>query len=223
MLDYDAGRAEWFTSHASDLPKHLRLLQGKVRSVVGPDLETAVLSKRTLDEPIVVKPHGSLPLNADSVGLVVADHVFEHIEETTLFARVIASVLKSGGWVDARTTNRPGYIAISASNGTRSFLRTKTGALHNTREELTVLPMTFKMNTRSHLRYVFPLKPQAHAVYALNPELAYVSHSRNDMADNDHICAFLPGRFGGDASRVRTRIGDSTEIRCDTRQHGEQQ
>ena len=178
VLDYGAGRAEWFTGQTADLPGQLRLMKGKVARVVGVDIDDAVRGNRTLDESFVVEPYGALPLEASSVDLVVADHVFEHVADPAFVAAEIDRVLRPGGWVCARTTNRWGYIAVGARLVPERFHQALLGTVQRDRHEADVFPTVYRMNTRRQLKEVFPPSRYEHAVYAYNPEPAYFGRSR---------------------------------------------
>ncbi len=178
VLDYGAGRAEWFSSELVEMRHRLRLLKGKVRRVIGVDIDSAVLGNPTVDQALVVGHDAMLPFEDRSIDLVLADHAFEHVASPPFFAREIDRVLKPGGWVCARTPNRWGYIAVGARLVPNQHHMKLLNIIQRSRKEADVFPTVYRMNTRSDLKQLFPVDRYDHAVYAHNPEPAYFGGSR---------------------------------------------
>jgi SAM-dependent methyltransferase len=177
VLDYGAGRAEWFLQEPLQMPQSLRLLKGKVDRVVGVDIDPAVLSNPAVDDAYILQEDGSIPVDDASVDLVVADHTFEHVREPRRLASEIDRVLKPGGWVCARTPNRWGYIGIGARVVPNRLHGRVLSRMQATRQEVDIFPTFYRMNTRSTLKGLFDEVHYQHAVYSHNPEPAYFGRS----------------------------------------------
>ncbi len=115
VVDYGAGRGRFMEDESAPLRRDLRTLQGKVAKVVGLDVDDAVLSNPVLDEAHVINPAALLPLASSSVDLVLSDFTFEHVDDAATVSGELTRILKSGGWICARTPNRFGYIGVGAN------------------------------------------------------------------------------------------------------------
>ena len=115
VLDFGAGRGVGLQEDPVPYRRSLRILQGKCRRLVGVDIDEAVMENPYLDETHVIAPSSRIPLETASVDLIVSDNTFEHIADPRSTVRDLDRVLKSGGWLCARTPNRWGYIALGAS------------------------------------------------------------------------------------------------------------
>ena len=76
--------------------------RGKVRCVIGADVDAAVLMNESVDEALVIPSDGSLALETASIDIVVCDAVFEHVSEPRKFVAELDRIVKPGGWVSAR-------------------------------------------------------------------------------------------------------------------------
>ena len=112
VLDFGAGRGVGHTEGA-DYPRKLRILQGEHRHVVGVDVDPIVKTNPSLDEAIVLDHDGPLPFADATFDMIVSDFAFEHVTEPARVARELDRVLKPGGWLCVRATNRNGYVAIA--------------------------------------------------------------------------------------------------------------
>ncbi len=113
VVDLGAGRGVW----AETLPSYSRslvTLKGKCRHVVGLDIDPAVLGNPTVDEALVIEPNASLPLADQSVDMIVAFAVLEHIVDPIGFVAEVRRTLRPGGWFCAWTPNKWGYVGIGA-------------------------------------------------------------------------------------------------------------
>ncbi|MDQ3222049.1 MAG: class I SAM-dependent methyltransferase [Gemmatimonadota bacterium] len=115
VVDYGAGRGRFMEDESAPLRRDLCRLQGKVTRVVGLDLDDAVLSNPVLDEAHVIDLAAPLPLASNSVDLVLSDYTFEHVDDPATVSRELTRILKSGGWICARTPNRFGYIGVGTN------------------------------------------------------------------------------------------------------------
>ncbi len=88
-------------------------LRGRVRRVVGTDIDPAVEKNPNLDEGVVADVT-RMPFAAGTFDLAVCNYAFEHFEDAAGSAAEIARVLKPGAALVFRTPNRWHYISIAA-------------------------------------------------------------------------------------------------------------
>jgi len=109
VLDFGAGRGAGIQDDLVPYRRSLRTLKGKCKRVIGVDVDDAVVGNPGLDESYVIEPGGRIPLENESVELIVSDATFEHITDPSPVTKELDRVLKPGGWLCARTPNRWGY------------------------------------------------------------------------------------------------------------------
>ena len=178
VLDYGAGRGAALHDDNCPYRKHLRSLRGRVAKVIGVDVDRAVLTNPGLDEAHVIDPAGTLPIPDESIDLVLADFVFEHVSDPEHCARELTRVLRSGGWLCARTPNRWNYVAVVARLLPE---RLHEGALRRVQPERRMedtFPAFYRMNSLSTLAGLFPSSRWDDASYAISAEPAYLPRKR---------------------------------------------
>ena len=112
VLDFGAGRAAWNEDDPCSYRKSLRNMKGKVRKVVGCDVDEAIFSNNSADEKVLIKIGEKLPFDDGSFDLIISDYTFEHVANPDEVAKEFHRILKSGGWICARTPNKYSYISI---------------------------------------------------------------------------------------------------------------
>jgi SAM-dependent methyltransferase len=117
VLDFGAGRgARGGASQIEDpalFRRNLMTLKGRVRELIGADVDPVVKLNSSLDRAILLGPDGRLPLPDASIDVIVSDYTFEHVQDPAKIARELDRVLVPGGWICVRTPNRYGYIALA--------------------------------------------------------------------------------------------------------------
>jgi SAM-dependent methyltransferase len=191
VLDFGAGRGEWGTEDPIAYRRRLFDFRGPDRHVIGVDVDPVVLTNPLLDESHVLTGN-RLPLADESVDTIVADWVFEHIDDPPVVAEELARVLRPGGWICARTPNRHGYIALGARvipNGAHvKALR----RLQPTRKAIDVFPTRYAMNTQRQLRELFPPSRFTHGTYCPFIDPPYFGRSRVAIGLVRCLSRFLP-------------------------------
>jgi SAM-dependent methyltransferase len=127
-------------------------LKGRVRRIVGIDLDPRVRDNPLLDEGIVASAD-SLPFPDSSFDLAFSIYVLEHIRDAAGFAREIARVLRPGGYFLGLTPNRYHYVPLLAGLTPTSFhqwFNKRRG-----RAEDDTFPTWYRLNTRRALRRHF--------------------------------------------------------------------
>ena len=173
VLDYGAGRAAWFEDDACAARREARLIKGKVASVVGCDVDPAVLENRSVDKAIVSGLDEPLPFEDASIDLIVSDYVFEHVTNVDQFSEEVDRILRPGGWICARTPTKYCYVAIFA----RLIRNRQHSALlkyvQPSRKEVDVFPTAYKLNTVSRLSQAFPAERYENYTYLYTAEPTY--------------------------------------------------
>jgi len=149
-----------------------------MQKVIGLDVDRAVLANPSLDKAKTIGSDGRFPLDSHSIDMILCDSVFEHVTDPGIFASEIHRVLKSGGWLCARTPNRYGYIGLATNVIPNRWHASLLRRLQPSRKEIDIFPTRYKLNTRAALRRYFPPNAWVHFVYSWNPEPAYFGASR---------------------------------------------
>ncbi|OAF13565.1 hypothetical protein AYJ54_43320 [Bradyrhizobium centrolobii] len=178
VLDFGAGRGAVFLSGKWELRERLAKLQGKVRKVIGVDPDDGVLEHPFLDEKYVVRVDESLPLADESIDLIVAHWVFEHVQDPSQLAADFLRVLKPGGWICARTPHRWSYVGIAAGLLPEGLQRMALRWIKPQFEAQDKFPTAYKLNSFGALRRHFPVSKWLDCSYGVNSAPRYHFESR---------------------------------------------
>ena len=154
VLDLGAGRAAWFEDDNCKVRKNIRLLKGKVKQVIAADVDIAVLKNKASDKQLFIKD-GLLDLKPESIDIIIADYVLEHIDNPIEFFDQINSCLKSGGWFCARTPHKYSYVSIAASLARNALHKKLLKFIQPDRKEVDVFPTRYKLNKLSDIKNIF--------------------------------------------------------------------
>lgn len=177
VVDFGAGRGKFLEDPVA-FRRDLRRLRGSVRTVIGLDVDEAVRDNEALDEAHVITPGAPLPLADESVDMLVADLVFEHVDDPEWAGREIGRVLKPGGWVCGRTPNRFGIIATAARAVPNRLHVRALRVLQPTKRDVDTFPTRYRMNTRRDLRAALPTDRFDHYTYTYDAGPSYAAGSR---------------------------------------------
>ncbi|WFU79129.1 methyltransferase domain-containing protein [Bradyrhizobium sp. CIAT3101] len=178
VLDFGAGRGAIFLSGKWELREHLAKFQGKVRKVIGVDADEGVLEHPFLDEKHVIKVDQPLPLADESVDLIIAHWVFEHIQDPSRLAAEFFRVLKPGGWICARTPHRWSYVGIVAGMLPEGLQRGLLKWIKPGFEAQDKFPTAYKLNSFSALRKHFSDAQWLDCSYGINSAPRYHFENR---------------------------------------------
>jgi len=182
VLDFGAGRGQQLLETSSPFRTRLATLQGKVRKVIGADVDPAVLENPFMDESYVIDLSKPMPFEDDTFDLIVSDWVLEHVVDPAAFSNEAYRVLKPGGWFCARTPNRWGITGLAANLVPNDLHVTLLSKLQPERQNIDVFPTVYKLNTRAQLRHHFSTEYWDHFSYISNAEPPYIQNSRAAMA-----------------------------------------
>lgn len=155
IVDYGAGRGAWFESDICDARKSVRDLRGVGRTVVAVDIDAAVMKNEACDERYLLTDC-PVRLAPESVDLIVADYVLEHVASVEAFSDFVHKYLKPGGWICARTPHKWSYIGLLARLVDNSIHSKFIARAQPDRKEIDVFPTAYKLNTRRDLVKAFP-------------------------------------------------------------------
>jgi ubiquinone/menaquinone biosynthesis C-methylase UbiE len=172
VVDLGAGRGGWFSDgEISSYQRSLRLLKGKVSKVIGLDVDDAVLSNQSTDQNIVMTA-GRLPLEAQSVDVVIADFVLEHLGNPRAIEAEVHRVLKAGGLFCARTPHSLNYVSIGSRLARRSARKLLRRAQPG-RKEADVFETSYRCNTLRRLGRIWDTKRWISHSYLYTAEPSY--------------------------------------------------
>lgn len=174
VLDLGAGRAGWFVDDECQVRRDIRMLKGKVHKVIAADVDEVVLENLSSDEQLVIS-NGEIGLEKDSIDIIVADYVLEHIEDVEDFVNQIDHCLKSGGWFCARTPHKYSYISSVSrliDNGLHSKFLKK---IQPGRKEIDVFPAYYRLNTLNQIQTAFSGWNSGSFIYPADPSYYFGS------------------------------------------------
>ena len=178
LLDFGAGRGRFHFDDAVQYRGKLRDFRGKVREVIGADVDPIVATNPSLDRALVLDPCRSIPLPTQSVDLIISDFTFEHIQDPAFIANELDRVLVPGGWICVRTPNRYGYVAL-ANQVVPEFLRMRVLRLVQPgKNEKDTFKAFYRLNTYGALRRYFKPSQYDHFTYSWDAEPAYHANSK---------------------------------------------
>jgi len=157
--------------------RHLRILRGKCRRVIGIDVDPVARTNPFIDEfrPIA---EGPWPVGDQSIDLCVCDSVLEHIADPPAFLAQCARVIKPGGLLCLRTPNRLGYVALAASLIPAGLHAKVLRKAQPTRQQEDVFPTHYRCNTVGKLKRTLRQCGFDACVYGYDAEPMYLSFSR---------------------------------------------
>lgn len=150
ILDLGAGRAAWFDDDNVKIRKNIRLMKGKVKKIIGADIDPAVFQNKAVDERIILN-NGLIPLDDESIDLVIADYVLEHVENPREFMSEISRVLKKGGYICARTPSKWCYQSIVTRLVQNKYHQSILKKVQPERRPQDVFDTTYKLNTKKDI------------------------------------------------------------------------
>jgi len=178
LVDFGGGRGHWISDVTSETRRDLRNFRGRVAEVIGVDVDDAIGSNPSVDRALVIDPEGTIPLEDESVDLVISDFTFEHVQDPEWTVKELDRILRPGGWICARTPNKYGYVGIMARAVPNSRHASWLRRLQPFRKPADIFPVMYKMNTPGVLRRLFPDGKYKRIVYTQHGEPSYAGSSR---------------------------------------------
>ncbi len=176
VLDVGCGRGA-YVDDPVPFRRDLRVLKGKVGRVIGLDVDSAGAGSPFLDE-FRLFDGGEWPVDANSVDLVLADCVLEHVSDPPPFFRNAHRTLRDEGVLCIRTTNAWSYVALMARLVPNRFHARVTARVQERRKTEDVFPTFYRCNTVPRLRRALAAAGFDAVVYGYEAEPSYLEFSR---------------------------------------------
>jgi SAM-dependent methyltransferase len=141
-----------------------------VHKLIAADIDPVVLTNPTTTENLLIVD-GRIPLPDNSVDVIVADYVMEHVLDPAAFASEITRVLKWNGVFCARTPHKYNYTSIVAALVRNKLHASILTAVQPDRKAKDVFPTAYRLNTLKEIQRAFPTFRNCSYLYA--PEPAY--------------------------------------------------
>jgi len=196
VVDFGCGTGSWGQDPVW-MRRDLRTLKGKVRKVVGLDVDPAAANNPFIDEFFLVRDSWNWPLPSRSVDAIVCDSVLEHVEQPDAFFSEASRVLKLGGWLCIRTPNVLSYFGILSRLVPTRWRATVLAWAQPTRRAESVFPALYRCNTVWRLRKALSKYGFDAVVWGYEGDPAYLSFWRAAYA-----CGVLHARYAPRFCRV---------------------
>jgi ubiquinone/menaquinone biosynthesis C-methylase UbiE len=177
VLDVGCGRGSAFLNDKVGYRRSLRNFKGKVKSVIGIDVDSAGKDNPGLNEFRLLVDK-NWPIESQSIDLIVSDFVLEHIQYPQQYFTEVSRVLKPGGIFCARTTNKIGYVGIVARLVFNKNHAKVLSFIQKDRAEVDIFPTVYNVNTVFKLKKILSLHSMMPTVYGYDAEPSYFTFSR---------------------------------------------
>jgi ubiquinone/menaquinone biosynthesis C-methylase UbiE len=144
------------------------------KKVIGIDVDSIVLENKSTDNNIVYKD--TIPLEDNSVDLIIMDWVLEHINDTTKFYSEINRILKINAIICARTPNFYSYWVMCSKIIPRKMHELVIKKVQDNRKEIDVFPAFYKLNTLKDIKKKF--EKYENYIYLETPDPTYYFNNK---------------------------------------------
>jgi SAM-dependent methyltransferase len=175
LLDYGCGRGEYADDQIA-YRRALRIFKHRCRRVIGVDVDENARENPFLDDFYQID-NGKLPLADHSVDMCICDWVLEHIENPDLFFNEMRRIIRPGGYLCIRTTNRWSYISVVARIIKEKYHEQLLSKAQPARNEIDIFPKYFRCNSINKLKIAMAKISCRFVVYGYEAEPAYLNFS----------------------------------------------
>ena len=194
MVDFGCGRG----ASAQDpvvYRRNLRTFRGRVRRVIGVDVDGHGINNPTIDEFRLLPADGIWPIESSAVDLVLSDSVMEHLPDPELFFSEAARVLRNGGCLCLKTPNLWGYVALVARLIPERFHKKLLKRAQPLRSEDDVFPTLYRCNSLAKLNRKLSKHGFDGIAYGYESEPSYLNFWGVAYRVGVFVHKFLPGCF----------------------------
>ena len=176
VLDVGCGRGAYSEDQIT-IRKNLRIIRGKVKKVIGIDVDKVAENNLFIDEFFLINSD-RWTIDDNSIDLIICDDVLEHIENADLFFSEANRILRTGGYICVRTPNSWSYIALFSKLIPNKYHSKVTAVVQDGRKEEDVFPTYYKCNTIWKIRSMLNRYGYDYVVYGYEAEPSYLSFSK---------------------------------------------
>lgn len=194
VVDLGAGRGGWYYVEQNELIRKIRDIRQYVKSLIGVDVDPAVMTNPTTSENRIMSGN-RVPVDDNSVDVIVCDYVLEHIDDPHEFMREIDRVLRPGGVFCARTPHSFNYVSIAARFVPNSRHTSVLSGAQPARQVEDVFPTRYRMNTLADIHRIFPGWKSGSFVFKTDPSYYFGSRFVYNFLNAIH--AIMPNWFSG--------------------------
>lgn len=155
VVDLGAGRASWYEDDTNTTRKNIRHISPSISELIAIDVDEAVLDNKASTKNCVYDGE-KLPFDDNSIDVLIADFVNEHVDTPIEFCGEIARVLKPGGYYCARTPHKFNYVTLFARLVKNTHHSKVVSLLQPGRKDIDVFPTKYKLNSESDVTDYFP-------------------------------------------------------------------
>lgn len=153
VLDLGCGHGE-VSEDTVEIRRQIRSFKGKVKRVIGLDVDSVGIEKPLLDEFRRITDENRWPLGSGEVDMCICDYVLEHIQRSNDFIKDFLRLLRPGNYFCARTSNAWGYVRLVSRLTPNRFHAAIAGAAQDGRRDRGVFPTVYKCNSLQSLRSI---------------------------------------------------------------------
>jgi len=176
LLDFGCGRGAYRADQVKTR-RDLRNFKGRVRKVIGVDVDESARSNPFIDEFIQIEDN-ILPLEENSVDLCLCDSVLEHLQSPETFISECRRILKVGGYLCIRTPNIHSYVIFSSKLIPDRYHARVLSKVQENRAKQDVFPTFYRCNSILKIRKILHRHNFDCAVFGYEAEPFYLSFSR---------------------------------------------
>ncbi|MEO8660328.1 MAG: methyltransferase domain-containing protein [Bryobacteraceae bacterium] len=192
VVDFGCGRGAQ-TEDPVAYRRDISNFRGRVRKVVGIDVDRAGAGNSTIDEFRHLLPDGIWPIESSTVDVVLSSFVMEHLPDPELFFSEAARVLRRGGYVCLRTPNVWGYVAVAARMIPERLHKKVLKRVQPKRLDEDIFPTLYRCNSLWKLRRQLSKHGFDGLAYGYEAEPSYLNFSSVAYRMGVWIHKFLPG------------------------------
>lgn len=174
MLDYGCGRGD-YSSDNIPWRRNLRIFKGKVKKVIGVDIDDGACENPYIDEFHHLN-NEILPLENDSVDVVICDNVLEHLGNPDGFFTEAHRVMKNEGIICIRSPNLISYFGLFSKLIPNKFHK-KVISMVKSNKDAEPYHTYYRCNTISKIRRQLERNNFCCVVYGYEAEPSYLSFS----------------------------------------------
>lgn len=196
LLDVGCGRGRYVDDSVT-YRQNLRIFKGKVKQVIGLDVDTAAATNPYIDKFSLIENDNWSSIEDNSIDLCICDTVLEHLENPDKFFSEAARVLKNdkgnddggsgsrgvggdsgGGYLCVRTPNFWSYVALSSMLIPNKYHAKVTEKVQTGRKSEDVFPTLYRCNSIRKIRKMLvKYNFTEYVVYGYGAEPSYLSFS----------------------------------------------